>query len=66
MTDHFGYLNSLIICGTCGNVMNLSSRNDNKYEPGKPIKWIVVCENQVCPHVGVSYQVQPQVVLKPV
>jgi hypothetical protein len=63
MTDHQGYINAVIICATCGNTMNLSVKNNPIYSPGEPISWVVVCENQICPHLGVPYRVKPQVEL---
>jgi hypothetical protein len=64
MTDHHGYSNADILCGTCRSAMVLSRLNRPNCEPGTPIQWRVVCGNQVCFHFGVTYEVQPNIDLK--
>lgn len=66
MPNHVGYIGATILCGTCGNAMHLSDKNRPLYEPGQPIKWVVVCRNAVCPHFGVAYKVTPSVQLEEV
>lgn len=57
---HYGYLGQYILCGTCGYMMGPPIGGPERYEPGKPFKWLAVCGNTVCPHVGIIYEVLPE------